>query len=755
MKAEEVLRRYAAGERDFRRVNLRGQSFKGKDLSGADFSEADIRGANFTNAYLKDAKFCGVKAGLKKRWRTGLIIFSLLLLIGAEYLLQSLAGTIVSPLILSIVNPYIFFNNLNNSYNPYSATAYSATLGTLLSLSIITVLWIITIRKGFNKGVVAVAVFGSTSVSFILYITNIFALRGTATAPTSGFVTNSIGLIINFLISNTASVIFPVIPIAGIIIFAETVIGAVAGVGAIIFSVVFAAAFPTVTYLFWFFFWLKTTAVSGAISVPNFPDYSPYPIITINGVIFAVIVVFTLPCAYISWRALEGDEKYALMRTATVAFAAMGGTSFRRANLTDADFFQATLKSTDFRGANLTRTNWKNVKKLDHIRPGTTYLQNPKVRQLLITGQGQDQNFDRQNLRGVNLQGANLVDSSFIGADLSEANLQDADLSRAKLVQTQLDEADLTGVTLTGATIEDWNITSHTKLQGIRCRYVFMRLPTKDNPEPRRKPDNREEEFEDGDFADFIKPIVDTLDLYHNQGVDPRAIAISFKQLAENNPEAELEIVAMEKRGQDKFLLRASTAPNSDRSALSAEYFTKYNELKALTEQQKAVLAEKDSRISSLENMVETALQRQSFYAQTYNNQGDTMSNAPKKITKNDLRGASFAGGFVDADTVYAEQIGGNINNYPAEQKQNLADAAAEIQQLLQQLEQTYPDATEFEKQSALAITLQQEIKQNPTFKARLKNALKEGGIEALKVLFAPIGIPIEMVRGWIEAEAE
>ncbi|NEP07927.1 MAG: hypothetical protein F6K34_25985 [Okeania sp. SIO4D6] len=93
------------------------------------------------------------------------------------------------------------------------------------------------------------------------------------------------------------------------------------------------------------------------------------------------------------------------------------------------------------------------------------------------------------------------------------------------------------------------------------------------------------------------------------------------------------------------------------------------------------------------------------------------------------------------------------INNYPPEQKQNLADAAAEIQQLLQQLEQNYPNATEVEKQSALAITLQQEIKQNPTLKARLINALKEGGIEALKVLFGPIGIPIEMVKGWIEAE--
>ena len=34
MKASEVLRRYAAGERDFHCVNLRGQSFKGKNLLG-------------------------------------------------------------------------------------------------------------------------------------------------------------------------------------------------------------------------------------------------------------------------------------------------------------------------------------------------------------------------------------------------------------------------------------------------------------------------------------------------------------------------------------------------------------------------------------------------------------------------------------------------------------------------------------------------------------------------------------------------
>jgi hypothetical protein len=185
-----------------------------------------------------------------------------------------------------------------------------------------------------------------------------------------------------------------------------------------------------------------------------------------------------------------------------------------------------------------------------------------------------------------------------------------------------------------------------------------MRLVERGDPDqnPHRKPDNWNETFANGDFADFIKPIVDTLDLYHNSGVDPRAIAIAFKTLAENNPEAELEIVAMEKRGSDKFLLRAKTADLADKSELSEEYFEIYNQLKALVEQElKALLAEKDSRISSLETMVKTALQSPKFYTETYHNQGDTMSQGLRKVSNYDLKNAQFAGGLVDADTVNAE----------------------------------------------------------------------------------------------------
>jgi hypothetical protein len=259
----------------------------------------------------------------------------------------------------------------------------------------------------------------------------------------------------------------------------------------------------------------------------------------------------------------------------------------------------------------------------------------------------------------------------------------------------------------------------------------------------------------DGQFGDFIKPIFDTLDLYHSQGVDPRAIAISFKQLAENHPEVELRIVGMEVKSEDKFLLRAETATNVDKSELSAEYFDNYNQIKALPEREiKLLLAEKDARIRSLESFVNTALQSPKFFAETYNNQGDTMSQSPKKQSTFNLQNAQFGGGLVDAETVNAHQIGGNITNYTTEEKQNLAQAAAEIQQLLTQLEQTNPTITSAQKMAVVAQAVD-EIEKNPTLKARVVGALKSGGTEALKeALDHPlVNVFVAAVEGWQDAE--
>ncbi len=494
---------------------------------------------------------------------------------------------------------------------------------------------------------------------------------------------------------------------------------------------------------------------------------------------FVLATSIILTANIISYKSFQPKSRFLDIAHLAVSLTAIGGTSFQKADLSEANFSFANLKHTDFRGANLKKTYWYMAKGLEFSRLENTYLANPKIRQLVVTLSGKAQKFDGLNLEGVNLKGAKLENASFIGTNLNYANLQNADLSKAILKQTQLDGTDFTGATLTGAFIEDWNITTDTLFDGVRCEYVYMRLPTPDNPDPHRKPDNRQEVFGDGEFGDFIKPIFDTLDLYHNQGVDPRAIAISFKQLAENHPEADLRIVGMEVRGEDKFLLRAKTVIAADKSQLSAEYFATYNQLKALAEQEvKALIAEKDGRIADLQNMVVTALQRPSFYSNVEqvgfmtNNPGgfsvggsvdgdinnvqgeNNQQRVSNKSSSFNLQGAQFAGGLVNADTVNAHQIGGNITNYTHEQRQNLAEAAAEIQELLNQLGQTYPTNTPLEKQIAVTEVLKQ-IDSNPTLKARVIGALKYGGTEALKELVDHplVNILLATLEGWQDAE--
>ncbi|BAY27505.1 hypothetical protein NIES2100_73300 [Calothrix sp. NIES-2100] len=659
---------------DFSGQNLRGRSFKGQNLEGANFSGADIRGADFTRANLRGANFSHVTAGLQRRWAIFLVCLSWMLS-GISGLFSAFAGVLISSNSSSVENQ----------------------VDSWVALIVLILIFIVILRQGFNSAIAG-------AIAFAFAVAFAAAFVGAFTG--AGAIAGAIAIAIAFVIA-----------------------------GAITFAIAFAVAF------------------AGAIAIA-FAVAIPFAIPFAGAFAFAFAIAGALVSAYIAWRAMKGDEKYALIRNIAVAFAALEGTKFGNANLTDANFTAAILKSTDFRKANLIRTYFHKTKKLDRVRPGTTYLQNAKVVSVLVTGQGQDLNFDREDLQGVNfqgvnlvdasfigadlsyanLQGANLVDASFIGADLSQANLQDADLSRAKLKQTQLDATDFTGATLTGAYIQDWGITTDTKFDGVRCEYVYMRLPTKENPDPLRKPDNNKEVFADGEFGDFIKPIFDTLDLYHSQGVDPRAIAVAFKELAENNPSAELEIIAIERRGDDKILLRAKTAATANKSELSKEYFVNYNHLKAIAEKDfQALIAAKEYHINRLETMITTTLERPNFYVETYTNQGDTiMPEGSKKQSNFNLQGAQFAGDIVNAETVTAHQIGGNITNYTTEQKQNLTLAATEIQQLLQQLEKTNPTATTSEKMTVVAKVVD-EIEKNPTLKAWVIEALLSGQREALK----------------------
>ena len=699
MRVSEIIRQHTAGKRDFREVNLRGQSFNRQDLSGANFSNADIRGANFNMANLREANFSYVKAGLQRPCFVSLLILSLLLSV-----LACLAAYYAGSMIVITIDKYGFIANIA------VLIVFAIFFRVILSQGVGNVaLGTLVVTFAFAALIVLVFEHASLTVAVIQAVA--------LTIAVAGFLLEALAITLLWVvIENTSRAV--TIAFLAIMILVSLGLGATwKGIQGIS---------------------LSGNALFVAVALGL--------IITALGVYLGLIAAF-------------GNPKQEFIRQLAVTIAATGGTSFRGANLTDANFMGARLKSTDFREATITRVRWYGAKMLDRVRPGDTHLQYTQIRQWLI-GKGQNKNFDNQNLRGVNFQGADLTDASFIDANLSGANLQDADLSRAKLVQTPLDGTDFTGATLTGACIEDWGITTHTKLAGVKCEYVFMRLPTKEDPNPRRKPDNWDENFEGDDFADFIKPIFDTLDLYHNQGVDPRAIAISWKQLAENNPDANLRFASMEVKGKNNLLLRLKTAPTANLSQLNAEYFENYNYFKALVEaESKKLLVEKDNRIQQLENMVNTALKRPSFYAEHY--QGETVMIGEKRNIENqegnyneNIKGnyyeqkGNFGIGHMSGGEIKGNaKVAGVINEA---ENQNLADAATEIQQLLEQLSTTYPTSTNKEKIAVIGEAVDQ-IENNPTLKAKVINALKAGGTEAFKeaVNHPLVNILVATIEGW------
>ena len=714
MKAKEVLKRYNEGRRDFQGESLRGESFKKANLAGADFSEADIRGASFAYANLSGAKFCGAKAGLQRRWAIGLVIGLLVLSLPPIYFSIILMVSIRFSLDIS------FIDKLNPPQNVIVVRASVLSL-----LTGVIVFSIVTIRKDIGAGFGALARLGAAAGAVFGAV--VAAIQGVALSSLT-VVVLAVVLIVLGIFAGVITFISVGTMFASLIVSVGVVVAglrAVAGLSAVTVSVLLA--FPVL------FLFLRTGELLITVSVA-----------------LAGSVAFLLVSAYLGSRTLAGDSRDAWMRSLAIIFAATGGTSFYNANLTDTDFTNATLKSTDLRKATLTRTSWRDTIKLDRIRPGETYLKDPRIRQLLITGNGEGQNFDHLlNLKGIklqnanlikanftgsdlshaNLQSANLADASLIGTNLNAANLQEADLSRAKLVQAQLDNTDLTGATLTGAYIEDWNITTETILNGVRCDYIFMRLPEgTDDPNSHRKPDDWYKNFADGDFIDFITPMVQTLDLYHNKAVDPRLVAIAFHNLTEKHPDAELEIISIEKKGnnRDKLHIKAETSPQANPSLLHGDYFANLDELQSLPPAAlEALLAERGAVIRMLVGLLETKHNSPEVSINNNPIQGNTNMSGDRTIN-------TSGGNYNEREINLNDQASYAERDYyhNSQQQQTLAEAAAEIQQLLEQLSQTYPTDTTTGKMAVATAAIEQ-IDNNPTLTNRILSALKAGSIEA------------------------
>ena len=85
-------------------------------------------------------------------------------------------------------------------------------------------------------------------------------------------------------------------------------------------------------------------------------------------------------------------------------------------------------------------------------------------------------------------------------------------------------------------------------------------------------------------------------------------------------------------------------------------------------------------------------------------------------------------------DAVNTGNIANNSANLDTNRTQSLAQVAVEIEELLHQLEQSYPTSTTLDKMN-IATEAIEHIDNNPRLAQRTLSALKAGGISALEQL--------------------
>jgi hypothetical protein len=115
----------------------------------------------------------------------------------------------------------------------------------------------------------------------------------------------------------------------------------------------------------------------------------------------------------------------------------------------------------------------------------------------------------------------------------------------------------------------------------------------------------------------------------------------------------------------------------------------------------------------------------------------------------NKIMGDSVAGDKIGRDKIIGNKIGTQINH-----GQSLPQAAKEIKDLLSQLDKDYDNSTPT-GQAMIGANVIASIEKNPTLKARIVNALKEGGSTALEeAIDHPAVKPlVAMIKGFIDAK--
>ncbi|MEQ9358024.1 pentapeptide repeat-containing protein [Coleofasciculus chthonoplastes] len=344
----------------------------------------------------------------------------------------------------------------------------------------------------------------------------------------------------------------------------------------------------------------------------------------------------------------------------------LSNSNFSEVDFSGANLSGANLSESSLKGANLSGTDFSkaNLRKADLGDKGYEYTGSWLERRYFNT------NLTNSNLTGADLHGANLHEANLSGAEFYGANL-----IRANLSEIQAADAQFAFAKFTGACIEDWQYNEATNFNGIVCDFVYL-------DSSRRKPYPVGRRFAPGEFTKEFQKSFETIDIVIDDTINFETFVYSFQSLQARHEDAQLDIHSIEERGDNIYVVKVGISPDVDQEIVHDEFMQTYEKIReALEKKYKIEIRVKDTQIvnyqqenqslreniNNLHNILKQQTEVQKIMAET---------------PKYDLRGSKFGGGFAgDGGT----QIGGSLNDYSS--KQSLDEAAAEIQQLLKQLE--------------------------------------------------------------------
>jgi uncharacterized protein YjbI with pentapeptide repeats len=394
------------------------------------------------------------------------------------------------------------------------------------------------------------------------------------------------------------------------------------------------------------------------------------------------------------------DFNAADLHSANLRFADLNAADLRSANLYAADLRSADLSAADLRFAKLHAAD---------LRSANLIFSNLHAADLSAAS------LSAANLISADLSATNLSSTDLSATDFSNANLCDANLKAGQALNTNFANA-----TLTGACIEDWNINAQTNLQGVECHYIYLKSDSDNGGLADRRPNDPHKIFAAGEFLALVQKSLETVDLIFANGIDWKAFFSSYQELNAQYADYDLAIQAIEQKGES-FIIRLEVDAEANKGAIEFQAKELY--------ETKLRLVETWGQIQVYESMmdiVRTLALRPMISAVNHNFY--------------DAVGQLAANNYSDQRAVQ--------RNYATEQ-QSLAKAAAEIQRLLQQLEQNNPAATLDQKKVFVNLGVPSTLKQRAI--AALNSVGQTVLKEFLDAPYANTGMAI--AQEWLEGD--